>query len=312
MKRHQIPSAAYEQFDIDSYNEGISYLQNHSLPIVLKADGLASGKGVVICKTHQEALTEFEMMLQKSKFGEAGRKVVVEEFLEGIELSVFVLTDGNSYFLLPEAKDYKRIGEGDTGLNTGGMGAVSPVPFATSDFMFDVQESVIRPTISGLAKEGIRYQGVIFFGLIKVGEKPFVIEYNCRFGDPETEVVIPRLENDLVELLEATAKQQLHLFTARKDERAACTIVAVSGGYPGSFEKGFIIEGLDNATRGSSLLFHAATAEHNGKVVTNGGRVFCVTSFGDSIPEALSASNDVLRQIHFANMYYRTDIGYEF
>ncbi len=245
MERYKIPTASYREFDAANYADGIAYLQKHPLPVVLKADGLAAGKGVVICQNPVEAVAEYELMLQGNKFGAAGSKVVVEEFLTGIELSVFVLTDGQHYVILPEAKDYKRIGEGDTGLNTGGMGAVSPVPFADESFMGKIKERIIVPTVEGLLKENIDYKGFIFIGVIKVGEDPFVIEYNCRLGDPETEVVLPRLKNDLVELFCAVAERRLDKIVVEQDERIACTVMAVSGGYPGSYEKGHPIEGLD-------------------------------------------------------------------
>lgn len=311
MLRHNIPTASYKEFTSETFEEGKSYVLNHALPIVLKADGLAAGKGVIICQNHIEAVTEYEMMLQHSKFGEASKKVVVEEFLTGIEMSAFVLTDGKDFVLLPEAKDYKRIGEGDTGLNTGGMGAVSPVPFADDAFMSKVMEKVIKPTINGLQKEQIEYKGFVFVGLIKVGDEPFVIEYNCRMGDPETEVVMPRLKTDLVELLVATAKNQLANVKVEQDPRFAVTVVAVSGGYPGNFAKGYEIEGLQN-NPGNSLIFHAGTAMENGKVVTNGGRVITVTSFGKTVGEAADYSRNVLESIKFRNMYFRNDIGYEF
>ena len=312
MQRHDIPTATYREFDSSNYEEGVRYLQQHSLPIVLKADGLAAGKGVLICQNHIEAVAEFELMLQHSKFGEAGKKVVVEEFLIGIELSVFVLTDGKNYVVLPEAKDYKRVGEGDTGLNTGGMGAVSPVPFADDEFMEKIEEKVIKPTIAGIQQEKMDYKGFVFIGLIKVGDEPLVIEYNCRMGDPETEVVIPRLKNDLAQLFIDTAKGTLDGVTIECDDRYACTVVAVSGGYPGEFQKGFEIEGLDRETEGESLVFHAGTMSAYGSVMTNGGRVLCVTSFGDSVMEAAGKSRDTLENIHFDEMYYRRDIGYEF
>jgi phosphoribosylamine--glycine ligase len=312
MMRHNIPTAAYREFDESNYAEGIPYLQQHALPIVLKADGLAAGKGVLICQSHVEAIAEYELMLQHSKFGEASKKVVVEAFLDGIELSVFVLTDGKDYVLLPEAKDYKRIGMGDTGLNTGGMGAVSPVPFADATFMKKVEDRVIRPTVQGLEKEGIDYKGFIFFGLIKVGDEPFVIEYNCRMGDPETEVVMPRLKSDLVDVLMAAATGKLNTVTIEQDSRFACTVMAVSGGYPGSYEKGFVITGLNNPVPADSLVFHAGTGINNGNVVTSGGRVLAVTSYGNSVSAAVTKSKEVLKQISFEGMYYRQDIGYEF
>jgi len=312
MDRHNIPTAAYREFNAGNYAEGILYLQQHSLPIVLKADGLAAGKGVVICQSHIEAMAEFELMLQGNKFGEAGSKVVVEEFLTGIELSVFVLTDGRNYVILPEAKDYKRVGEGDKGPNTGGMGAVSPIPFADGSFMSKITERIIEPTVKGLSLENIDYKGFIFIGVIKVGEDPLVIEYNCRLGDPETEVVMPRLKNDLVELFKATAEQRLDQVIIEKDERIACTIVAVSGGYPGSYEKGLPITGLDTVWPADSLVFHAGTKLQKDAIVTSGGRVLCITSFAEKVYEAVDKSRDVLEKINFEGIYYRRDIGYEF
>jgi len=312
MQRHNIPTAGYKEFTSENYEEGVTYLQEHSLPIVLKADGLAAGKGVVICHNHVEAIAEFELMIQQSKFGDASKKVVVEEFLDGIELSVFALTDGQHYILLPEAKDYKRIGEADTGLNTGGMGAVSPVPFATPAFMKKVEEQVIKPTINGLYEERIDYKGFVFFGLISVNGDPFVIEYNCRMGDPETEVVIPRLENDIVGLFVAAFNGELDKVVVRTDPRSAVTVVAVSKGYPLAHEKGFEIKGLDENFGKNSLLFQAGTIKKDGVVVTNGGRVLCVTSFGENIDEAVNTSLDMLSYVHFDGIYYRSDIGYEF
>ncbi|MCF1716268.1 phosphoribosylamine--glycine ligase [Flavihumibacter sp. RY-1] len=312
MERHAIPTAAYREFNADNFEAGIEYIRQHSLPIVLKADGLAAGKGVLILNDQEEAIREFTSMIRESKFGDASKKVVIEAFLSGIELSVFVLTDGKDYVLLPEAKDYKRIGEGDTGLNTGGMGAVSPVPFAGTDFMQKVVDRVVKPTVKGLKEEEIDYKGFIFVGLIKVGDDPYVIEYNCRMGDPETEVVMPRLKNDLVELMLATARQELDRQTVEQDSRVACTVMAVSGGYPGDYEKGKKINGLEQATGSDTLVFHAGTAEKNGEVLTNGGRVLCVTSYGSSVKEAVGASKAVLGRISFEGMYFRTDIGYEF
>jgi len=312
MQKYDVPTASYREFDVTTYEEGVRYIHQHSLPVVLKADGLAAGKGVLICQNHIEAGAEFELMIQRNKFGEAGRKVVVEEFLEGIEMSMFVLTDGINYVILPEAKDYKRVGEGDKGLNTGGMGAVSPVPFADDVFMQKIEENIVRPTIEGLQKEGMDYKGFVFIGIIKVGNDPFVIEYNCRLGDPETEVVIPRLKNDLVDLFTSTAQQQLDTVKIDCDDRYACTVMTVSGGYPGEFEKGFEIEGLEEETGPDSVIFHAGTLSAYGAVLTNGGRVFCVTSFGDSVMEAVDKSMDVLQHVRFENMYFRKDIGYEF
>ena len=311
MQRNNIPTAEYREFDESTYNDGVVYLQQHSVPIVIKADGLAAGKGVVICQHAGEAIAEFELMIQQSKFGEASKKVVVEEFLTGIELSVFILTDGKHYVLLPEAKDYKRIGEGDKGLNTGGMGAISPVPFADKKFMKKVEDRIIKPTVEGLHKEKIDYKGFIFFGLIKVGDDPFVIEYNCRMGDPETEVVIPRLKNDLVDLLLATVDGKLNSIKIETDEKAACTIMAVSGGYPGNYEKGKPILGLDITIK-NSYIFHSGTKKEDGAIVTNGGRVFTVTSLAENLEEAINQSKDVIGHTDFDGIYYRHDIGFEF
>jgi phosphoribosylamine--glycine ligase len=311
MKRHGIPTASYKEFDAGHFSEGSEYVKTHSLPVVLKADGLAAGKGVIICHSHIEAMAEFELMLQQDKFGEAGRRIVVEEFLDGIELSVFVLTDGDAYVLLPEAKDYKKIGEGDRGPNTGGMGAVSPVPFADNEFMLKVKERIVDPTIRGLKEEGIEYRGFIFIGVIKVDEEPMVIEYNCRMGDPETEVVIPRLKNDLVDLLQAVADRKLREKTVETDRRVAATMVAVSRGYPGSYEKGFPITGLEQ-NYDDSLVFHSGTVLEDGKVLTNGGRVLCVTSYAGSLQDAIRKSIVVLTRIDFDGIYFRRDIGYEF
>jgi phosphoribosylamine---glycine ligase len=311
MQKHGIPTAGYREFDTDHFAEGSEFLKTHKLPIVLKADGLAAGKGVIICNSHVEAMAEFELMLQQNKFGEAGRKMVVEEFLDGIELSVFVLTDGDHYVLLPEAKDYKKIGEGDKGPNTGGMGAVSPVPFADKAFMEKVKKRIIEPTIQGLKVDQIDYRGFIFIGLIKVNEEPVVIEYNCRMGDPETEVVLPRLKNDLVSLFRAVADKKLNEIDIEIDKRVTATMVAVSGGYPGSYEKGFPITGLDKCDK-DSLIFHSGTKMVDGQVLTNGGRVLCVTSFAETLPNAIRKSMEVLKHIDFESMYFRRDIGYEF
>ncbi|MEP6584408.1 MAG: phosphoribosylamine--glycine ligase [Ginsengibacter sp.] len=321
MKRHNIPTAAYKEFSHETFEEGLVYIKNHELPVVLKADGLAGGKGVLICNNHVEAMGEYELIIQKSKFGEAGKSLVVEDFLDGIEMSVFILTDGKSYVLFPEAKDYKKIMEGDTGLNTGGMGAVSPVPFASVDFMEKVKQKIIKPTIEGLQKENIDYKGFIFFGLIKVNDEPIVIEYNCRMGDPETEVVLLRLKNDLLKLLLAVDKQQLHLEKIETDERYAATIVAVSEGYPLEYETGFVIDFgyLENPhikkhiqSDGGVMVFHSGTKEKDGKVITNGGRVLAVSALADTLLEAIDRSKEILEQIHFEGMYYRRDIGYEF
>lgn len=312
MMRHNIPTAAYREFTVENYEEGVEYLKQHELPIVMKADGLAAGKGVVICENHLEAIAEFELMIQRAKFGEAGKKVVVEQFLQGVEMSVFVLTDGKNYVVLPEAKDYKRIGEGDSGPNTGGMGAVSPVPFANAELMKKIEETTIIPTVEGLHKEGLEYRGFIFFGFMIVKDEPYMIEYNCRMGDPETEVVIPRLKNDLVELFAAVSQKRLDKIKIETDPRIACTVVAVSGGYPGEYEKGHIIDGLDDVNPTDSMLFHMGTAEEKGNIVTSGGRVFCITSYGKSIFDAVEISKEEMKKVYFTNMNYRTDIGYEF
>jgi phosphoribosylamine---glycine ligase len=311
MHRHNIPTAAYKEFTSENFEEGIQYMQQHALPVVLKADGLAAGKGVIICQNYVEAIAEFELMIQRSKFGEAGKRVVIEDFLEGIELSVFVLTDGKSYTLLPEAKDYKQIGEGNKGLNTGGMGAISPVPFADEAFMQKVITRIIEPTIAGLQKDQLDYKGFIFFGLMKTGEDPLVIEYNCRMGDPETEVVIPRIKNDLVELLEATATQKLSGIKLEIDNRHATTIVAVSGGYPNDYEKGFEIKGL-TPPNGDTFLFHSGTREEDGRILTNGGRVICATALAKDLPAALKKSKKLAASIEFEDKYFRRDIGFEF
>jgi phosphoribosylamine--glycine ligase len=311
MQRHNIPTASYKEFTAENFEEGVAFLKQHTLPIVLKADGLAAGKGVVICQNYVEAFAEFELMIQRSKFGEAGKRVVVEEFLQGIELSVFVLTDGKSYLLLPEAKDYKRAGEGDTGLNTGGMGAISPVPFADDTFMQKVKTKIIEPTIAGLKKDNLDYKGFIFFGLIKVGNEPYVIEYNCRMGDPETEVVIPRIKTDLVELLQATAQQKLNTVQLEMDPRFATTIVAVSGGYPNEYKTGFEITGLSFA-EGDTIIFYAGAKKEGNKVVTNGGRVVCATALAEELTEALNRSKELVEVINFEEKYFRKDIGFEF
>ncbi len=312
MMRHKIPTAAYKEFTLENYHEGVAYIQNHELPIVMKADGLAAGKGVVICENHLEAIAEFELMIQRAKFGEASKKVVVEQYLNGIEISVFVLMDGKNYVILPEAKDYKRIGEGDTGPNTGGMGAISPVPFANESLMKKIEEKVIRPTVNGLISEGLEYRGFIFFGLMIVNEEPYMIEYNCRMGDPETEVVIPRLKNDLVVLLKAAADQQLDKIKIETDPRTVCTVVAVSGGYPGEYKKGLEIKGIDDINPEDSVLFHMGTILQDGETLTNGGRVFCISSYGRSVFDAVEISKDEMQKVSFPGMEYRGDIGYEF
>ncbi len=312
MQRHQIPTAAYKEFNASNYMEGVQYIKQHSLPIVLKADGLAAGKGVVICQNHIEALAEFELMIQKAKFGDASKRVVIEEFLTGIELSVFALTDGKNYVLLPEAKDYKKVGRADSGPNTGGMGAVSPVPFANEEFLQKIETRIVIPTIKGLQKEKLVYKGIVFIGIIKVGEEPFVIEYNCRFGDPETEVVIPRIENDLVEIFKATTQQRLNEITIIKNPQTAVTVVAVSGGYPNEYTKGKVIAGLDDIELPGTIVFHSGTKQEGETIVTNGGRVLAVTSLGDNIKEASEQSIYVLEHLFFDEIYYRDDIGFEF
>jgi len=312
MRRHGIPTAAYAEFSAENYMDGVNYIKAHTLPIVLKADGLAAGKGVLICQHHLEAMSEFELMLHRAKFGEAGKKVVIEDFLKGIELSIFVLTDGEHYILLPEAKDYKRVGVGDTGLNTGGMGAVSPLPFVDNDFLEKVRKEIIEPTIAGLKKDKLDYKGFIFLGLMNDNGEPKVIEYNCRLGDPETEVVIPRIKNDLVEILMATSEKRLHEIKLEIDNRCAATVVAVSGGYPGDYQKGKEINGLEDTSIEDTIIFLAGTKNEGEKIVTNGGRVLAVTSFGANITEAAEQSNYMMEQLFFDDMYFRPDIGYEF
>jgi len=309
MYRHQIPTAQYKSFTLDSLNEGFDFLETLKAPYVLKADGLAAGKGVLILNDLEEAKRELEEMLAQKKFGEASSKVVIEEFLDGIEMSSFVLTDSENYVILPNAKDYKRIGEGDIGLNTGGMGAISPVPFADKAFLTKVEERVIIPTIKGLKKDNISYVGFIFIGLIRVNNEPFVIEYNVRMGDPETEVVIPRIKSDLVALFTATAEKKLDSFDLDMDQRTATTVMLVSGGYPEAYEKGKEISGLENIK--DSLVFHAGTKLVDGKVVTNGGRVLAVTSFGEDFRQALDQSYKNIEKIKFDKMNYRKDIGFD-
>ena len=307
--KHNIPTARYESFTAETVEKGYAFLETLSAPYVLKADGLAAGKGVLILNDLAEAKDELKNMLVDAKFGSASAKVVIEEFLSGIELSCFVLTDGKSYKILPTAKDYKRIGEGDTGLNTGGMGAVSPVPFATPEFLAKIEDRVVKPTVAGLQKDNIDYTGFVFIGLIKVGDDPFVIEYNVRMGDPETEVVMPRLKSDLVEIFEAMAKQELDKVALEIDERAATTIMMVSGGYPEDYEKGKVITGIENVT--NSIVFHAGTALKDDEVVTSGGRVLAVTSYGSTYQEAIAQSYQSIDKIAFDKMYFRKDIGFD-
>ncbi|RYE22377.1 MAG: phosphoribosylamine--glycine ligase [Sphingobacteriales bacterium] len=310
MQRHNIPTAAYAEFTEANFEEGIAYLKQHALPIVLKADGLAAGKGVVIAQTIDEAIESFTMMIKEAQFGDASKTVVVEQFLDGVELSVFVLTDGSAYLRLPEAKDYKRIGEGDKGPNTGGMGAISPVPFADAAFMKLITDRIIDPTVKGLKQENITYQGFIFFGLINVKGEPYVIEYNCRMGDPETEVVMPRLDSDLIELIVAMHEYRLGEMAIQHDKRAAAAVMLVSEGYPNSYSKGNVMSGFGNVQ--GSLLFHAGTAMKDSEVVTNGGRVIAVTSYGDTLTDALTTSYRNVDHIEYEGKHYRRDIGYEF
>jgi len=313
MQRHHIPTAGYAEFTIDNYEEGKQYISAHSLPIVLKADGLAAGKGVIIATTHQEALESFESMLQHKQFGTASARVVIEEFLTGIEVSVFALTDGKNYQIIGHAKDYKRIGEGDTGLNTGGMGCVSPVPFMDEAFMKKVEEKIVRPTIQGIAKEGLIYKGFVFFGLMNCDGEPSVIEYNCRLGDPETEVILPRLQTDLVSILAATDNGTLEDVNIEYHEGAFATVMAVSAGYPGDYQKGFPINGIELVTKeAKTTLFQAGTGFKEDAIVTNGGRVLTVTAQGNTISEAVDTAKNALALIQFQGMNFRTDIGFEF
>ena len=309
MMRHNIPTAGYQSFTADNLEEGYSFLETLNPPYVLKADGLAAGKGVVILQDLNEAKEELRAMLIDAKFGGASTTVVIEEFLDGIELSVFVLTDSKGYKVLPTAKDYKRIGEGDKGLNTGGMGAISPVPFADKALMDKIHDQVVKPTVEGLKKDNLPYKGFIFIGLIKVGDDPKVIEYNVRLGDPETEVVIPRIKNDLLEVFQAVAEERLDAIDLQLDNRTASTVMLVSGGYPEAYEKGKEITGYNDVQ--DSLLFHAGTQLKDGKVVTNGGRVMAVTSFGDNFNEALKKSYQNIEKLHFDKMNYRKDIGFD-
>ena len=307
--KHGIPTAAYDSFTKDTVEQGCEFLTTLTPPYVLKADGLAAGKGVLILNDLTEAQQELRNMLVDAKFGDASSKVVIEEFLDGIELSCFVLTDGKSYKVLPMAKDYKRIGEGDKGLNTGGMGAVSPVPFADAEFLEKIENRIVKPTVEGLKKDNIDYKGFVFIGLIKVGNDPFVIEYNVRMGDPETEVVIPRLKSDLVELFKALSAQELDKVSFDIDERTAATVMLVSGGYPEDYEKGKEITGLDKVE--GSIAFHAGTKLEDGKVLSNGGRVIAVTSYGADYKEAIKKSYQNIDVLHFDKMYYRKDIGFD-
>jgi phosphoribosylamine--glycine ligase len=305
--KHKIPTASYDSFTAATVEKGCLFLETLQPPYVLKADGLAAGKGVLIIQDLDEAKTELRNMLVHAKFGNASAKVVIEEFLDGIELSCFVLTDGQQYKILPTAKDYKRIGEGDTGLNTGGMGAISPVPFVDSILLDKIETRIVKPTVEGLQKDGIEYKGFIFIGLIIVKGEPIVIEYNVRMGDPETEVVIPRIKSDLVELFQAVANGNLNEVSLAIDQRSATTVMIVSGGYPEEYEKGKEIFGLDKIE--DSLVYHAGTKIENGKLVTNGGRVLAITSFGNDFQEAIKKSYQNIDKLHFDKMYFRRDIG---
>lgn len=310
MVRHGIPTAAYGEFTIENLEDGFDFIDEQTPPIVLKADGLAAGKGVLIISEHGEAKDNLREMIEQNKFGKASAKVVIEEFLKGIEFSVFVLTDGVNYKILPNAKDYKRIGEGDTGLNTGGMGCISPVPFVDDVLMKKVEERVIIPTIQGLKKDNIVYKGFIYIGFMNVNGEPYVIEYNCRMGDPETEIVLPRIKNDLVELLVAVGGGSLQEMQIEIDERACATVIVASGGYPEDYEKEKEISGLNDTE--DSIVFHAGTKAEGDKILSNGGRVLAVSSYGKDIHEAVAKSNAAIEKINFEGKYYRKDIGYEF
>jgi phosphoribosylamine--glycine ligase len=310
MLRHSIPTAAYRSFTVAETIEAQEFIKSLKSPYVLKADGLAAGKGVVITQSQEEAYIALQQMFS-GKFGEAGSKVVIEEFLSGIELSVFVLTDGKNYVMLPEAKDYKRIGEADTGLNTGGMGAISPVPFANEQFMEKVENLIIRPTIEGLSKEDIEYKGFIFFGLINVCGEPMVIEYNVRLGDPETEVILPRIESDFLKLLKATADGNLHTQSIKISPQTATTVMLVSGGYPEEYEKGKLIENIENVDN-DCIIFHAGTSRKNAQITTAGGRVIAVTALANDMQSALNKSNKNAEIIQFEGKYFRKDIGFDF
>ena len=309
LNRHNIPTASHKTFSSKNINEAFVYIDSMTPPYVLKADGLAAGKGVLIIENPDEAKSELKQMLIESKFGEASKSVVIEEFLYGIELSCFVLTDGVNYKLLPSAKDYKRVGEGDTGLNTGGMGAVSPPPFLSRDFMYKIEEKIIKPTIKGLKTDNIKYQGFIFFGLINVNNEPYVIEYNVRMGDPESEVVLPRIKSDFLELLMSVSNGNLKNHNIKIDQNSAVTVFLVSGGYPENYEKNKEIFGLKDVT--NSLIFHSGATYEKGKVKTSGGRVLAITSIGENIDEALEKSYNSIKKISFDKMNYRKDIGFD-
>ena len=309
MMEFNIPTAAYQSFTKKDIVKGLQYIENTAPPYVLKADGLAAGKGVVILETAEEAKAELQRMLVDEKFGAASKTVVIEQFLKGIELSVFVLTDGKNYKILPTAKDYKRIGEGDTGLNTGGMGAVSPVPFADAVLMQKIEEKIVKPTIKGIQKRNMNYKGFVFIGLIKVDDEPYVIEYNVRMGDPETEVVLPRIKSDLAVLLKAAYEEKLNEVSLEIDSKAATTVMLVSGGYPEGYEKGMEISGLDKTE--DSIIFHAGTSDKNGKTVTNGGRVIAITSLDEDWQKAIKKSYQNAELINFDRKYFRRDIGFD-
>lgn len=309
MLRNNVATPRYKEFSTGHFNEAEKYLQQHLMPVVLKADGLAAGKGVVICQTKEEAITEMHLMLG-GKFGEAGNKVVVEEFLTGIELTVIILTDGENYLILPPSKDYKKVGEGDTGLNTGGMGAISPPPFATDAFMAKVEEKIIRPTMAGLKKENIRYKGFLYFGLFKCGDEPYLIEYNARMGDPETQVILPRIQNDILELFQSVASHNISETKLVIDQRNCATVILASHGYPGEFEKGAAISGIENCE--NALIFHAGTKlDENNTLITSGGRVLAVTSYGNTLDEALTNCYINAGRIYFSTRYFRRDIGFD-
>ncbi|PVY43779.1 phosphoribosylamine--glycine ligase [Pontibacter virosus] len=310
LQKNNIPTARYETFTEANYRDAVEYLRTHSYPVVLKADGLAAGKGVIIAQTFEEAIDSLEAMLRNHKFGKAGSKVVIEEYLQGIEVSVFILTDGKEYVLLPEAKDYKRIGEGDAGLNTGGMGAISPVPFADDVFMEKVRERVIEPTIRGMQADSLDYTGFLFIGLMNVNGDPYVIEYNVRLGDPETEAILPRIKSDLFELFLALHDHKLGDFKLDIDPRTAATVFLVSGGYPEGFDKGKEIAGLEQVNA-DTLVFHAGTKRVDDKIVNNGGRVIAVTGLGDTMEEALAKANKAAEAITWTDRYYRRDIGFD-
>lgn len=309
MMRHQIPTAAYQTFTKDTLYKGFQFLDTLKPPYVLKADGLAAGKGVLILDNVDDAKRELAVMLSEAKFGVAGNKVVIEEFMKGIECSIFVLTDGKHYKILPTAKDYKRVGEGDKGLNTGGMGAVSPVPFADDEFLKKVEERIVKPTVAGLEKEQIVYKGFIYVGLMNVNGEPKVVEYNCRMGDPETQAVFPRIKSDLIELFETLEPQTLNSKSLEIDPRTCVTVVMVSGGYPGNYQKNKVIHGLDEVK--GSIVFHSGTRREDNRLLTSGGRVCCITSLADDMHEALQMSYQNIQRIHFDDCYYRRDIGFD-